>query len=342
MNREKLLVTIAALLLVGLAVLQWPVSEGDEIISSMNVNSHRTRPLDLSRYSDAAPKQPLHLLFIHHSCGGQLLAAPGTEVGTNCIYLTHPNGGGWRALLERNSCIVHEASYGSRIGENTDIFDWLPKFRSEMDEILACDFQDVRYTNGFRNNIVVFKSCFPNNDFKSEGRPPGNAAGPDLTVWNARAAYAALLDEFGKHPDVLFVCVTAPPLAPKPPPQPLWKLLAKKAAGRSDNLVASARLAREFNHWLSGQDGWLKDSELTNVAVFDYYDILTDHGASDLSRYPTDDGHDSHPSREGNVKAAEAFVPFLNRAVRRCGIEPLNYQQLEHQSRNETRLTMKI
>jgi len=342
MNREKLLVAIAALLLVGVAILQWPVSEADEIVSSMNINSHRMRPLDLSRYSDAAPKQPLHLLFIHHSCGGQLLAAFGAEAGTNCIYLTHPNGGGLRALLERNSCIVHEASYGSWIGENTDIFDWLPKFRSEMDEILACDFQDVRYTNGFRNNIVVFKSCFPNNDFKSEGKPPGNAAGPDLTVWNARAAYAALLDEFRKHPDVLFVCVTAPPLTPKPPPQPLWKLLAKKAAGRSDNQVASARLAREFNNWLSGSDGWLKDSGLTNVVVFDYYDILTDHGASDLSRYPTDDGHDSHPSHAGNEKAAEAFVPFLNRAVRRCGIEPVNDRRQERQSRKETWLTMKI
>ncbi len=342
MNRKMLFIAIAALLLLGVAVLQLPVSEGEEMVSSMSVNPHQTSSLDLSRYSDAAPKQPRHLLFIHHSCGGQLLAAPGAEVGTNCIYLTHPNGGGLRTRLERNSYIVHEASYGSRIGENTDIFDWLPKFRSEMDEILACDFQDVRYTNGFGNNVVVFKSCFPNNDFKSEGQPPGNAAGPELTVWNARAAYTALLDEFRKHLEVLFVCVTAPPLAPKAPPQPLWKLLAKKAAGHGDSLVASARLAREFNNWLSGQNGWLKDSGLTNVVVFDYYDILTDHGASDLSRYSTGNGYDSHPSREGNVKAAEAFVPFLNRAVRRAGIEPVNDKRQEWQSWNETCLTMKL
>jgi hypothetical protein len=69
-----------------------------------------------------------------------------------------------------------------------------------------------------------------------------------------------------------------------------------------------------------GQDGWLKDSGLTNVVVFDYYDLLTDHGTSDLSRYPTDNGNDSHPSHEGNVKATEAFVSFLNRAVRRAGL----------------------
>jgi hypothetical protein len=81
-------------------------------------------------------------------------------------------------------------------------------------------------------------------------------------------------------------------------------------------------LARQFNGWLAGSEGWLKDSGLANVAVFDYYDILTDHGKSDLSLYPTGKGYDSHPSREGNQKAAEDFIPFLNRAVRRAGLSP--------------------
>jgi hypothetical protein len=284
----------------------------------MSTNASHTKPSDLSANPEGAPKQPLHVLFIHHSCGGQLLAAFGAERGTNCIYLAHPNGGGLRARLEQNNYVVHEASYGSAIGANTDFFDWLPKFREHMPEILSCDSQDVRYSDGRRNRIVVFKSCFPNNDFKSEGHPPGNAAGPDLTVWNARAAYTALRDEFRKHPEVLFVCVTPPPLAPQTP-QPAWKRLAKKALGRSDSLAESARLARAFNNWLKGPDGWLKGN-LNNVFTFDYYDVLTDNGASDLSRYPTHGGCDSHPSREGNEKAAEAFVPFLNRAVRRAGL----------------------
>ncbi len=286
----------------------------------MSTNARQAKPLDLSAYSETTPKLPLHLLFIHHSCGGQLLAGFGAEQGTKCIYSTHPNGGGLRTRLEQNSCIVHEASYRSRIGQNTDIFDWLPKFRDHMEEILACDSQDVRYSDGRRNQIVVFKSCFPNNDFKAEGQAPGNAAGPDLTVWNARAAYTELLDEFRKHPEVLFVCMTAPPLAPRMQPQPLWKRLAKTALGQSNRLAGSAGLARQFNNWLAGPDGWLKDSHLTNVVVFDYYDILTGYGASDLSAYPTGGGYDSHPSREGNEKTAEAFVPFLNRAVRRAGL----------------------
>jgi hypothetical protein len=215
MNWKKLFVATAARLLLSVAVLQLPASEGAETFSSMNGNTNLTKTPDLSKYPDAAPQKPLQFLFIHHSCGGQLLAAPGPDAGTNCIYRTHPNGGGLRTRLEQNSYVVHEASYGSRIGENTDIFDWWPKFRDHMEEILTCDSQNARHPGGRRNNVVVFKSCFPNNDFRSEGRPPGNAAGPDLTVWNARAAYTALREEFQKHPEVLFVCVTAPPLAPK-------------------------------------------------------------------------------------------------------------------------------
>jgi hypothetical protein len=277
---------------------------------------------DLSGYSDAPPAKPLRLLFIHHSCGGQLLAAAGPEVGTNAICATHPNGGGLRRRLEQAGYEIHQASYGSRIGEHTDLFDWLPKFREQMDQVLACDLQDTSYGDGSRNEIVVFKSCFPNNNFVSGGTPPGNPNGPELTVWNAKVAYAALLDEFRKYPRVLFVCVTAPPLALGSSYQPRWKQLAKRLLGRRSSLSVSAPLAREFNNWLSGSDGWLKDSQLTNVVVFDYYDILTEGGAANVSCYPTGGGFDSHPSREGNEKAAAAFVPFLSRAVCRMGVVP--------------------
>jgi hypothetical protein len=282
-------------------------------------NSHISR-LDLSGYDAGAPKQPLSFLFIHHSCGGQLLADAGPDSGANCIYQTHPNGGGLRARLKNATYDVHEASYKSRVGDKTDIFDWPAKFRTQMDAILACDFQDTAYSNGKRNQIVAFKSCFPNNNFQANGAGAGNAAGPELTVANAKAAYTALLEEFKKQPQTLFVCVTAPPLAPNPTPQPAWKQLAKRVLGRSEDMAAKGRLAREFNNWLAATNGWLKDYALKNVVVFDYYDILTDSGASDLLRYPTGGGFDSHPSREGNEKAAEAFVPFLNKAVKRAGL----------------------
>jgi hypothetical protein len=267
-----------------------------------------------------SPERPLELLFIHHSCGGQLLAVPGPDAGANCIYKSHPNGGNLRARLEQNSYMVHEAAYGSRIGHKTDLFDWLPKFRNQMEDVLTCDSQDLAFKDGRRNQIVVFKSCFPNNAFISDGVPPGNPNGPELSVSNAKAAYIALLEEFRKWPDVLFVCMTAPPLAPKVRPQPLWKKIVKVLLGRKDTRLSSARLARQFNNWLASSDGWLKDVRPVNIAVFDYYDVLTDCGKTDFSQYPSDAGYDSHPSRAGNEKAADAFIPFLNRAVRQAGL----------------------
>ncbi len=274
-------------------------------------------------HNSFASQAPLDILFIHHSCGGQLLADYGPDLGTNCIYQTHPNGGGLRTRLEKRGYAVHEASYGSKLGDRTDLFDWLPKFRNQMDHILACDCQDGRQPDGRKNRIVVFKSCYPNNSFSGEGKPPGNPSGPELTLWNAKATYRELLKEFQARPGVLFVCMTAPPLAPKAKPEAAWKRVARsmlQGASATSKRQQSARLAREFNDWLASEDGWLKESGVTNVAVFNYFAILTDSNQSGLSVYPTNDGFDSHPSRQGNEKAAEAFVLFLENAAVRAGL----------------------
>jgi len=181
------------------------------------------------------------------------------------------------------------------------------------------------YTGDEKNQIVMFKSCYPNSRFEGTGEPPGNAKGPDLTVWNAKATLSALLGEFSKHPDTLFVYFTAPPNAAKYGSEPLVKVLLKKVLNKpttGEAMANQASLARSFNNWVKASDGWLKDYPLKNVVVFDFYDELTDHGTSDFSQYPTGNGDDSHPARAGQQKAAAAFVPFLNRAVHRAGILP--------------------
>jgi hypothetical protein len=277
--------------------------------------------LDLTAYSAAPPERPLRLLFIHHSCGGQLLAEPGPDKGAHCIYESHPNGGGLRTMLAQEGYDVHEASYDSVVGHDTDLFDWLPKFRARMGDVLACDQQNARYPDGRTNQIVVFKSCFPNNAFVEEGMPPGDPHGPALTLWNARATLTALAQELAKHPDVLFVYVTAPPLAPARK-EPLAKWIAKRVLGLGDDPNEAARLARRFDDWVRSPLGWLREYPHGNVVVFDYYDVLTRGGESDFSAFATNGGTDSHPSAEGNARAAAELVPFLNRAVRRAGLVP--------------------
>nr|HPI98669.1 hypothetical protein [Synergistales bacterium] len=252
-------------------------------------------------------KEIINLLFIHHSSGGQLLGDTGDEEDCkDWICKTSPNGGGLRRLLEQNNYAVHEASYNSIVGDKTDIQDWPPKFHGQMDRILSTKMQDELLPDGVRNRIVMFKSCFPNNNFTD-----------DQAVQKAQNAYKDLLTVFQKYPDVLFVAVTAPPLvSPNNPKELLKKILRREVPTRD-----AGRRARTFNNWLKDIDeGWLKNYPLKNIVVFDYYNILTKDGKSDWSQYGSKGGTDSHPSSQGNQIAAKQFTSFINRAVKFSGI----------------------
>lgn len=316
---KKKLAIVAFALVVVLGALMLPV--GGEAHSA---TQETVKGMDLSSYPATKPAQPLRLLFIHHSVGGQLLAEPGPQQDlADSIHITHPNGGGLRKALEAQGYTVNEASYGSAVGESTDLFHWLPKFTNDMDKVLKVTFNDQLYTGDEKNHVVMFKSCYPNSRFEGEGEAPGNPQGPELTLWNAKASFTALLEQFKKHPDTLFVYLTAPPNAPKYGSEPLVKVLAKKALGKptTDEVMArQASLARAFDNWIKSPDGWLKDYPLKNVVAFDFFDVLTGNGASNFSRYPTGNGDDSHPARPGQQKAAAELVPFLNRAVNRAGL----------------------
>ncbi|PIE06270.1 MAG: hypothetical protein CSA75_00405 [Sorangium cellulosum] len=317
MKKKLALIAFAMVVLVG--VLMLPV--GGEAHSA---TQDRVKGMDLSSFPATKPSQPLRLLFIHHSVGGQWLADPGPQADlADSIHPTHPNGGGLRKALEAEGYEVSEASYGSAIGEDTDLFHWLPKFKGDMGRILKTKFNDQVHSGSELNQIVMFKSCYPNSRFQSMGKAPGNAQGPELSVWNAKATLTAMLDVFSQYPNILFVYITAPPNAPKYGSEPLLKVLAKKLLGKpnTDEVMArQASLARTFNNWVQSPNGWLKDYPHHNAVSFDFYDVLTEGGASNFSRYPTGNGDDSHPARAGQQKATAAFVPFLNRAVHRAGL----------------------
>ncbi len=70
---------------------------------------------------------------------------------------------------------------------------------------------------------------------------------------NAKYVYNEILKYFASRPDKLFVVITAPPLS---------------SSSYSDN-------ARAFNLWLVND--WLDENNYTlnNVAVFDFYNVLT-------------------------------------------------------------------
>ena len=274
-----------------------------------------------AEFPSSPPGTPQDLLFLHHSVGQQWLAEEGDQTADGT---RHPNGGGLRARLTQAGYRVHEASYGSRLGEHTDLFDWLPKFDGHMNEVLRVANQDQPLPNGEVNRIVLFKSCFPNSDFVSEGEEPGSVQGPELTLANAKATFRALLPVFERHPRTLFVFVTTPPTAPVVPEVRLARLIWDRVRGKPpspERMVRAARIARQFRDWVTSPQGWLVNYPLPNVVVFDYYGVLTGRGTSLFLKFPSRGGVDSHPSTEGNRLATTAFLPFLNRAVHRAKLD---------------------
>jgi len=138
-------------------------------------------------------------------------------------------------------------------------------------------------------------------------------------VSNIKGLYRDLLDYFVSRPDKLFVLITTPP---------------------SHNQAVDAETAaklRSINLWLVRE--LLKDYPYSNVAVFDYHNILTSNGGdpyhndfgaasgshhryrdgmiehivgdSDFLAYPSE-GPDNHPTMAGHQKATGEFPPLLN------------------------------
>ncbi len=245
------------------------------------------------------PAEIVKLVFIHHSCGENWLSDDNGNLGR---------------VLDKNNYFVSDTNYGwgpHGIGDSTDITDWPRWFTgSARDVYLQALYREsgrhsgytrTRRDPGGENKVVMFKSCFPNSNL--EGRP-GDAPrrGSGLTVANAKTVYNDLLTYFGSRPDKLFIAITAPPVQDR----------------------THAANARAFNRWLVND--WLKGYAGNNVAVFDFYNVLTGPGnhhrlcngrvehvvadKRDTLYYPSNG--DDHPSPRGNQKATEEIVPLIN------------------------------
>jgi hypothetical protein len=259
------------------------------------------------------PASPVRLVFIHHSTGGNWLADPNAD---------GPYGGLGLAFMN-NNYHVSATNYGwgpDGIGDRTDIPDW-PEWFTGVNSaaILSALFAESgQNVGGFGdwsrlastpvggNRIILFKSCFPNSNLDGDPNdPPAANISHDYTVANAKAVYNHLLAYFQTRPDKLFIVITAPPL-----------MASETDATRATN-------ARAFASWLVND--WLNGYPLANVAVFDYYNVLTapdnhhrwnnnaiEHiigTTSNTAYYPSDD---SHPNTTGQQKATSEFVPLLN------------------------------
>jgi hypothetical protein len=252
----------------------------------------------------APPAQTAKLIFIHHSTGENWLRDDYGDLGKT---------------LNANNYFVSDTNYGwgpNGIGDRTDIPNWREWFRSAqtptyMKALYSEDGQHSSYTRtranpGGENRIVMFKSCFPNSNLTGNPTDPANSSDPEYSVGHSKYVYNELLKYFRTRPDKLFIVITAPPLIHIDQPEN----------------------PRAFNNWLVND--WLSVNHypFSNVAVFDFYNVLTavnahhrynagtgtiEHivvaGKNELA-YPS--GGDDHPNEAGSQKATDEFVPLLN------------------------------
>jgi hypothetical protein len=246
------------------------------------------------------PASPVRLIFIHHSTGEN--------------WLNDENGGLARAL-QQNNYYPSDTNYGwgpGGIGDRTDIPNWVEWFRGDntpaiMQAVFTegdvhSPFERTLTDPGGENQIILFKSCFPNSALEGSPNDPPTP-GTDLNVGNAKFIYNEILQYFKTRPDKLFVVITAPPL--------------------TDGTLSNN--ARAFDEWLVND--WLKENNYTqpNVAVFDFYNILTgpnnhhrfnngaiEHVTNDKRNTEYYPSEDDHPNSQGNRKATQEFLPMLN------------------------------
>lgn len=271
------------------------------------------------------PAAPVKLVFVHHSTGEAWLADDHGELGV---------------ALRDNHYFVSDTNYGwgpSAIGDSTDIGHWWTWFRSPdsptyMTALYAESGQNCSYSRladnpGGPNEIVMFKSCFPNSNLggSASATVPAIADnslkgqdcyGDSFTVANAKGIYLDLLTYFAAHQEKLFIAVVAPPI-------------------QSPAIPANGRAMAD---WMV--DDWLDGYAHDNVFIFDFYNVLTSRtgdGASDVGlasgnhhrvwngaiqhktdggvdhlEYPS--GGDDHPNAAGDRKATAELVPLLNAA----------------------------
>jgi len=329
MMRKWLVVALVVLLIVDCGGFAGTSACAGDVSSTVLANTASTS-LSTATAADnpGPPATPVKLAFVHHSVADDWLST----------YM-----GGLGQALGANRYYVSDTYYywgPDEIGSYTDIGNWWDWFRGPRSAAylqalynttnLHAEFARPMADPGGENEVILFKSCYPNSHLGGHpADPPTTGSNPlrgedwtseHHTVGKAKGIYNDILQYFRTRQDKLFVVITAPPLV------------------GAETDAAHAANARAFNNWLVND--WLVGYPYRNVAVFDFYNVLTSNGggphsndlnwgtgnhhrwwqgavqhmqtvANNFAAYGSEPA-DSHPTAAGLQKATGEFVALLN------------------------------
>lgn len=224
------------------------------------------------------PHKKLSLLWLHHSTGDYILKK-----------------GKLKKALKNNNIDFYDINYGEAkvddyvIGDHTDPHDFPKNFNTTklFDIIKSWELTGSKK----QHDIIMFKSCFPASNIKNE-----------QMLKDYKNYYLSMLPTFKKHPEILFIAMTPPPLV--------------KGVTTPEN----AKRARIWSKWLKEDYAY----RLNNVKVFDLFDSLSIiEGKPDentLTPQFAESKEDSHPTRKGGQAVTRLFIPWLNRTIQNFDI----------------------
>jgi len=220
---------------------------------------------------------PVSIMFLHHSCGANLIAQGGVrEALTARGYDFYDHGYNGEGLVLAD---------GAGAGENYDI----PDDNTDPDGLAVLfaqplhDPPDNAFSRLMQYDVLVFKSCYP-----------VSIIGSDQQLAEYQRYYLSMRDRMDELPDKLFVVVTQPPEIP------------------NDTTEAYATRARALANWLTS-DEFLAGHP--NVVTFDFFDRLADPTTNMLRPEYRTSETDAHPNELANRTIAPQFVEFVDQAI---------------------------
>ena len=230
-----------------------------------------------------AAQSPIRIIFLHHSCGHNLIEEGGVREGLTALgYEFYDHGYNDDGL---------RLADGSYTGTHFDV----PGDNTDPDGIAAIfsqplhDPPDTTFSHLMQYDVIIFKSCFPTSNI-----------GSDEQLDEFKGYYLTVRDRIDQYPDKLFIVVTQPPQVP----------------GASD--AAEGRRARALADWLASEEFL---GGRSNVFTFDFFDLLAGDDNFLRSGYRYDD-EDGHPNARANGEIGPQFVAFVDEAIRQAGVEP--------------------
>jgi hypothetical protein len=224
-----------------------------------------------------AHAQGIRVIFLHHSCGQNLIEEGGVREGLAALgYAFYDHGYNDDGL---------RLADGTYTGTDFDV----PDDNTDPDGFAAIfaqplhDPPDNTFSYLMQYDVIAFKSCYPASNI-----------GDDAQLAAYRSYYLSIRDRMDQYPDKVFVVVTQPPQVP----------------GNSD--AEEAARARAFVDWLQS-DEYLDGHP--NVFVFGFFGLLAAEDNLLRPEYRYDD-YDGHPNERANREIGPLFVAFVDEAIR--------------------------